>query len=202
MSVNKFGMQMGKNNYDKIEKSQLSIESLRNYIHNNGLYLNPDHYDAKERKIEHVATPEFDTDAVNKHYIERTLRDSRNEIEKMFKTLVNDMIVHALQGTKEKVSEMEKSFNVLKNAVTIESLKEMVLDLIEKSVKRIGHEMIVSALKNVVMNIALKTTIPDMINKSVQPIENDITKMKKDIAKVQNDTKKLLRDARKDTSKV
>ncbi|KYN11399.1 hypothetical protein ALC57_16449 [Trachymyrmex cornetzi] len=200
MSVNKFGMQMRKDNYDEIEKSQLSIESLRNYIHNNGLYLNPDHYDVKERKIEHVATPEFDTDAVNKRYIERTLRDSRNEIEKMFKTLGNDMIVHALQGTKEKVSEMEKSFNVLKNAVTIESLKEMVLDLIEKSVKRIGHEMIVSALKNVVMNIALKTyTIPDMINKSVQPIENDITKMKKDIAKVQNDTKKLLRDAKKDT---
>ncbi|KYN30265.1 hypothetical protein ALC57_00270 [Trachymyrmex cornetzi] len=190
-----------KDNCDEIEKSQLSIESLRNYIHNNGLYLNPDHYDAKERKIEHVAAPKFDTDAVNKRYIERTLRDSRNEIEKMFKTLGNDMIVRALQGTKEKVSEMEKSLNVLKNAVTIESLKEM-LDMIEKSVKRIGHEMIVCALKNVMMNEALEKTIPDMINKSVQPIGNDISKMKKDIAKVQNDTKKLLRDARKDTSKV
>ncbi|KYN19110.1 hypothetical protein ALC57_08564 [Trachymyrmex cornetzi] len=71
----------------------------------------------------------------------------------------------ALQGvhgesTKEKVLELEKSLNVLKNTVTIESLKEMVLDMIEKSVKRIGHEMIVSALKNVVMNVALKTTIP------------------------------------------
>ena len=63
MSVNKFGMSMRGN---EIEKSRSLIESLRNYVHYNGLCLNPDHYDAKERKIERVVGPEFDTDVVNK----------------------------------------------------------------------------------------------------------------------------------------
>ena len=64
---------------DEIGKSRSLIESLRNYVHDSGLCLNLDHYDAKKRKIEHVATPEFDTDVVNKTYLERTLLDSRND---------------------------------------------------------------------------------------------------------------------------
>ena len=51
---------------DEIEKSRSSIESLRNYVHDSGFCLNPDHYDAKKRKIEYVAAPEFNTDVVNK----------------------------------------------------------------------------------------------------------------------------------------
>ena len=65
---------MKKDNCDEIEQSQLSIESVRNYIRNNKLYLIPDHYETKERKIEYVAAPEFDTDAVNKSYIKSSLR--------------------------------------------------------------------------------------------------------------------------------
>ena len=52
MSVNKFDIQMRKDDRDEIEKLQSSIESLQNYIRNSGLYLNSDRYDAKERKIE------------------------------------------------------------------------------------------------------------------------------------------------------
>ena len=77
MSENKFGMPMRRDDSDEIEKSRSSIESLRNYVHDSGLCLNLDHYDAKKRKIEHVAAPEFDTDIVNKSYVERTLRDRR-----------------------------------------------------------------------------------------------------------------------------
>ena len=77
MSVNKFGMPMRRDDSEEIEKSRSSIESLQNYVHDNGLCLNPDHYDAKKRKIEHVAAPKFDTDVVNKSYVERTLRDRR-----------------------------------------------------------------------------------------------------------------------------
>ena len=54
-----------------------SRNSLRNYVHDSGFCLNPDHYDAKKRKIEYVAAPKFDTDVVNKSYVERTLRDRR-----------------------------------------------------------------------------------------------------------------------------
>ena len=88
MSVNKFGMSMRGSD---VEKSRSSIESLRNYVHDSGLCLNPDHYDAKERKIEHVAAPEFDTDVVNKSYVERTLRDTRNEIEESFRMIRRDV---------------------------------------------------------------------------------------------------------------
>ena len=73
-----------------------------------GLCLNPDHYDAKKRKIEHVAAPEFDTDVVNTTYVERTLRDSRNEIEESFRTIRRD--------TQEVHSDVEKvQRNVEKN---------------------------------------------------------------------------------------
>ena len=68
MSENKFGMPMRRDDSDKIEKSRSSIESLRNYVYDSGLCLNPNHYDAKKRKIEHVAAPELDTDVVNKSY--------------------------------------------------------------------------------------------------------------------------------------
>jgi len=87
MFVNKFGMPMKRDDSEEIEKSRSSIESLRNYVHDSGLCLNPDHYDAKKRKIEHVAALEFDTDMVNKSYVERTLRDSRNEIEELFRMI-------------------------------------------------------------------------------------------------------------------
>ena len=64
---------------DDSEEIEIAIvESLRNYIHNSGLCLNPDQYDVKKRKIKHIAAPEFDTDVVNKTYVERTLRDSRS----------------------------------------------------------------------------------------------------------------------------
>ena len=49
MSVNKFGMPMRRDDSEEIEKSRSSIESLRNYVHDSALCLNPDHYDAKKK---------------------------------------------------------------------------------------------------------------------------------------------------------
>jgi len=107
MSVNKFDMPMRR---DEIKKSRSSIETLRNYVHDSGLCLNPNHYDAKKRKIEHVAAPEFDTDVVNKTYVERTLRDSRNEIEESFRTIRRD--------TQEVHSDVEKVRRNVEKSVT------------------------------------------------------------------------------------
>ena len=93
----------------KKSKSRSSIESLRNYIHNSGLCLNPDQYDVKKRKIKHIAAPEFDTDVVNKTYVERTLRDSRNEIEESFRTIRRDtQEVHSdVEGAKKRRKERD-----------------------------------------------------------------------------------------------
>ena len=106
MSVNKFGMPMRRDDSVEIEKSRSSIESLRNYVQNSGLCLNTDHYDAKK---EHVAAPKFDTDVVNKSYVECTLRDSRNEIEELFRTIRRDtQEVHSdVEGAKKRRKERD-----------------------------------------------------------------------------------------------
>jgi len=50
------------------------------------------------------------------------LRDLRNEIEESFKMIGNDMTVRALQGTNEKVSEMENGLNKYNGMYTIECI--------------------------------------------------------------------------------
>ena len=146
MSVNKFGMSMRGN---EIEKSQSSIESLRNYVHDNGLCLNPDHYDAKERKIEHVAGPEFDTDVVNKSYVERTIRDTRNEIEESFRTIRRDTqrvrtYVENIRGNVDDVTVRMK--NVVTNETLEKSFKEQLQGMVtnkelEKTILQLRREM-------------------------------------------------------------
>ena len=146
MSVNKFGMSMRGN---EIEKSQSSIESLRNYVHDNGLCLNPDHYDAKERKIEHVAAPEFDTDVVNKSYVERTLRDTRNEIEESFRTIRKDTqrVRTYVENIRRNVDDVTvRMKNVVTNETLEKSFKEQLQGMVtnkelEKTILQLRREI-------------------------------------------------------------
>ena len=133
---------------NEIEKSRSSIESLRNYVHDNELCLNPDHYDAKERKIKHVAAPEFDTD-VNKSYVERTIRDTRNEIEESFRTIRRDTqrvrtYVENIRGNVDDVTVRMK--NVVTNETLEKSFKEQLQGMVtnkelEKTILQLRREM-------------------------------------------------------------
>ncbi|KYN38932.1 hypothetical protein ALC56_06692 [Trachymyrmex septentrionalis] len=140
MSVNKFGMPMRRDDSDEIEKSRSSIESLQNYVHDNGLCLNPDHYDAKERKIEHVAAAEFDTDVVNKSYVERTLRDTRNEIEESFRTIRRD--TQEVRTDIEKMRRNVEEIQHLNRNVTVRMKNVVTNEILEKSFKMTGRDMI------------------------------------------------------------
>lgn len=54
---------------------------LRNYVRDNALCQTTTGFDARSRKIQRVAQPETDTDAVNKRYVDKLLRDRQGEIE-------------------------------------------------------------------------------------------------------------------------
>ncbi|EGI59614.1 hypothetical protein G5I_12232 [Acromyrmex echinatior] len=129
-----------------MSKKRSSIESLRNYVHDNGLCLNPDHYDAKERKIEHVAAPEFDTDVVNKSYVERTIRDSRNEIEESFRTIRRDVqeahsdVEKVRRNVEKNVTRMSDEIQHLNRDITIRMKNVMTNETLEKSFKMTGRD--------------------------------------------------------------
>ncbi|KYN41682.1 hypothetical protein ALC56_03902 [Trachymyrmex septentrionalis] len=116
-----------------------------------GLCLNPDHYDAKERKIEHVATPEFDTDVINKSYVERTLRDSRNEIEESFRTIrrgTQEVRSDVRRNVEESVTRMSDKIQHLNRDVTVRIKNVVTNEMLEKSFKTTGRDMIVLALQD------------------------------------------------------
>lgn len=81
MSVSKFGIPLKKHGYDaKRERLRPAIESLRNYVRVNALCLGSSvDYDARERKIRRLASPEEDTDATSKSYVELALRAARED---------------------------------------------------------------------------------------------------------------------------
>ncbi|KYN27426.1 hypothetical protein ALC57_03190 [Trachymyrmex cornetzi] len=166
---------------DEIEKSRSSTETLRNYVYNNGLCLNPDHYDAKKRKIEHMAAPEFDTDAVNKSYVERTLRDKRNEIEESCEMIRRDM--GKVQRNVEEIQRLIRDVTArMKNVVTNATL--------EKSFETTGRDMIVRALRD---------TQKDISN-AVEKVRNNVEEVSKSVSalsmKVSNEIQHDVTDLR------
>ncbi|KYN27952.1 hypothetical protein ALC57_02638 [Trachymyrmex cornetzi] len=142
------------------------METLRNYVYNNGLCLYPDHYDAKKRKIEHVAAPEVDIDAVNKSYVERTLRDTRNEIEKSCGVIRSDM--GKVRRNVEEIQRLTRDVTVrMKNVVTNATLK--------KSFETMGRDMIVRAHRN-----------------TQKDISNDVEKVRNNVEEVSKSVNALL----------
>lgn len=111
MSVNKFGGSLNRAHGDKG-----SIEVLRSYVRNSALCLNPDHYDAKKRKIVRVAAPNLDTDATNKGYVDGAFIDR----DKAFSVVRNNV-----KEVRENVDELTKSMN---------SLLQSKLEILSKNV--------------------------------------------------------------------
>ena len=72
MPINKFGLFERRN--DATVNNWYHWNGLmRNYVRDNALCRVATDYDAKSRKIRHVAQPEVDTDAANKLYVEQCL---------------------------------------------------------------------------------------------------------------------------------
>src|SRR5436190_1414426 len=78
MPLNKFGASFNRGDNCAAPRRP-SLDSIRSYVRDNALCLNQLGYDARERKIRRVASPEIDTDTTNKRYVVTSLRDVREE---------------------------------------------------------------------------------------------------------------------------
>jgi len=79
MSINKFGIQLVKGD-TKRGGAQWCDGAFRNYVRENSLCVEGKVFDAKSRKIRYLASPETDSDTINKL-----------QLNDRFKTINNDM---------------------------------------------------------------------------------------------------------------
>ena len=133
MSVNKFGMSLKRRDNDTVA-TRASIESLRNYMHENTLNLNGNNYDANKRKIQRLEVPTENTDATNKSYV-----DSHLEKVKNVNAITIRENVNALDAKHEKkIQEVKKT--VERNESTLDSLGKKIQELqtlVERSIPQI-----------------------------------------------------------------
>ncbi|KAM0724612.1 hypothetical protein ACS0PU_009693 [Formica fusca] len=90
MSVSKFGTPLKNRGYDaRTGRLRPAIESLRNYVRDNALYLSSSvEYDARERKIKRLAKPEEDADATSKIYVEGITSQLRKDADEAGKGVI------------------------------------------------------------------------------------------------------------------
>lgn len=121
MSINKFGISLQDDKHlHRFDETQY-LE--RNFILNKALCLDGDNYDAKSRKIIHIADPQEDTDAVNKLYM-----------RKNFDSLINDIkkCEEFQRDTTEKIRDLVEKTNSIEHRLNdhykqIESLTRIVI---------------------------------------------------------------------------
>jgi len=83
---------------------------MRNYVHDNALCHVATDYDAKSRKIRHVAQPEADT--ANKLYVEQYLKIAKNQQRESDEKLT---------AIEKDVRALQAAINELSRATTTES---------------------------------------------------------------------------------
>lgn len=98
MPINKFGLFERKNDATNDHWDRF----MRSYVREKALCRIATDYDARSRKIRHVAQPEADTDAVNKLYLEQCI-----------KTLMNQQ-----KQSDEKLTALEKDVRALQTVIT------------------------------------------------------------------------------------
>lgn len=89
---------------------------LRNYVRSNALCLTSYGFDARSRKIQHVAEPQFDSDAANKSYVQRNIHIIRERLE----------IIENRLGVIEQ--EMQSLRNDIDNVGTLSALTPIIED--------------------------------------------------------------------------
>ena len=106
MPINKFGVSLEKNGAVRMDYYKWN-GVLRNYMRDNALCVVGADFDAKSRKIRRVAQPLADTDAVNKLYVEKSikfLRQQQEELERKLAVFQKDKLV-VFQNSVQKISQ-------------------------------------------------------------------------------------------------
>lgn len=109
MSINKFGVSLEKSGAARMDYYKWN-GVLRNYMRDNALCVAGADFDAKSRKIRRVAQPTADSDAVNKLYMEKSiklLREQQEELERKLVVFQRDMMT--LQNSVQKISQASNS---------------------------------------------------------------------------------------------
>ena len=91
MPINKFGISLGRSGTDSYYQWSGLI---RNYVRDNALCIVATDFDAKSRKIRHVALPVDDGDVANKRYVQQTiqiLKDRQDELERKMAVFQNNI---------------------------------------------------------------------------------------------------------------
>lgn len=91
MPINKFGITLGRSGTDPYYQWSGLV---RNYVRDNALCIVATDFDAKSRKIRHVALPVDDGDVVNKRYVQQTvqiLKDRHDELERKMVAFQNNI---------------------------------------------------------------------------------------------------------------
>ena len=88
---------------------------------------------------------------INKSYVERMLRDSRNEIEESFRTIrrgTQEVRSDVRRNVEESVTRMSDKIQHLNRHVTVRIKNVVTNEMLEKSFKTTGRDMIVLALQD------------------------------------------------------
>jgi len=94
MPINKFGALLGRGNGGDQYYQYNAL--VRSFVRDNALCATSTDYDARSRKIKHVAEPLDDTDAANKRYVQqniRILKDQLEELDKKIEILQNNLLI-------------------------------------------------------------------------------------------------------------
>lgn len=160
MYMNKFGRSLNRANDE-----ERSVESLRGYVRNSALCLNPDHYDAKKRRIVRVATPSLDTDVANRGYVDGALVDRDKSLSR-----VRDDV----EEVRQSVDELTRGMNsLLQNRVEILSKN---VDSLQTSQRE--NEKVSARLQNEEERLSRSV---DELSKASVRIESSLEDLKRQI---------------------
>src|SRR5215831_930101 len=79
MPINKFGISLGRSGTEPYYQWNGLV---RNYVRDNALCIVATDFDARSRKIQRVALPVDDNDAVNKQYVQQNVQILKNRQDK------------------------------------------------------------------------------------------------------------------------
>lgn len=148
MSVNKFGASA------RTTADIRRETSLRAFVRDTALCSDSSDYNAKNRRIRHLATPEDDNDAASKCYVERVVGaieidvkrvgDEIKELKKEFNNIVAKIeircneIAITIENFKESLKSEKSNIIILKSALTRvlnswdnEKIRHRVRDILE-----------------------------------------------------------------------
>ncbi|XP_070527373.1 uncharacterized protein [Cardiocondyla obscurior] len=112
MPNNKFGTLLKDGGGSNTNQHYRYNALARNYVRDNALCVTSTDYDARSRKIKHVAKPLDDDDAVNKQYVQQNLQILKNGIVEL-----NNNVQQNVQNLKDQLNELNKKIEILQSSL-------------------------------------------------------------------------------------